>query len=93
MSFGEVLNPCARESKARTGRFLRGKLISDRGLFSSCGSQQGAANERGSRGGVSVMHRALGGRMLARAPASSAQRLRCHGPRYYKFPYLCMALP
>ena len=28
-----VLNPCARESKARTGRFLREKLMSDHGLF------------------------------------------------------------
>ena len=39
-----MLNPCARESKARTGRFLREKLISDRGLFSSYEGQQGAAN-------------------------------------------------
>ena len=30
-----VLNPCARESKPRTGRFLREKLMSDDGLFSS----------------------------------------------------------
>ena len=30
-----VLNPCARESKARSGRFMREKLISDHGLFSS----------------------------------------------------------
>ena len=30
-----ALNPCARESKARTGRFLREKLIFDRGLFFS----------------------------------------------------------
>ena len=29
------LNPCARESKARTGRLLRGKLISDHGHFLS----------------------------------------------------------
>ena len=29
------LNPCARESKARTGRFLREKLISDHSHFSS----------------------------------------------------------
>ena len=28
-----VLNPCARESKARTGRVLREKLISEHGLF------------------------------------------------------------
>ena len=30
-----VLNPCARQLKARTGSFLRGKLISGYGLFSS----------------------------------------------------------
>ena len=34
-----VLNPCARESKARTGKFLREKLISDYGHFSSYGGQ------------------------------------------------------
>ena len=39
-----MLNPCARESKAQTGRFLREKLISDHGLFSSYEGQQGAAN-------------------------------------------------
>ena len=39
-----VLNPSARESKARTGRFLRKKLISDHGLFSSYEGRQGAAN-------------------------------------------------
>ena len=31
----ERAEPCARESKARTGRFLREKLISDHGHFSS----------------------------------------------------------
>ena len=30
-----VLNPCARESKARTGKVLRETLISEHGLFSS----------------------------------------------------------
>ena len=39
-----VLNPCAREFKVRTGRFLRGKLISGHSLFPSYESQQGAAN-------------------------------------------------
>ena len=39
-----VLNSCARESKARTGRFLREKLISDHGLFSSCEGRQNAEN-------------------------------------------------
>ena len=45
-----VLNPCARESKARTGRFLRKKLISDHGLFSSYEGQQGTANGQDSWG-------------------------------------------
>ena len=39
-----VLDPCARKSKARTGRFLREKLISDYGLFSSYEDRQGVAN-------------------------------------------------
>ena len=38
-----MLNPCPRESKARTRKFLRGKLISDQALFSSYESQQAAA--------------------------------------------------
>ena len=28
--------------------------------------------------------------MLARAPASPAQGLHHHGPRYFNFPYFCM---
>ena len=32
-----MLNPCARESRARIGRLLREKLISDHGIFSSYG--------------------------------------------------------
>ena len=39
-----VLNSCARESKARTGRFLREKRIPDQGLFSSYEDQQEVAN-------------------------------------------------
>ena len=39
-----MLNPCARESKARTVRLLRKKLISDHGLFSSYENLQGVAN-------------------------------------------------
>ena len=39
-----MLNPCVRESKARTGSFLREKLISDYGLYSSYEGRQGAAN-------------------------------------------------
>ena len=45
-----MLNPCALEAKARTVRFLGGKLMSDHGLFSSYESQQGAANGQDSWG-------------------------------------------
>ena len=45
-----MLKPCARESKARTGRFLREKLMSDPGLCSSSEEQQGAANGQDSLG-------------------------------------------
>ena len=41
------------------------------------------------RGASSRMHRALDGWMLARAPASPAQGLHHHGPRYFNFPYFC----
>ena len=43
-----MLNPCARESKVRTGRFLKEKLIPDHGLFSSYEGQQGAAKGQNS---------------------------------------------
>ena len=46
----EVLNSCARESKSQIGRFLREKLISDHGLFSSYEGHQGAANGQDSWG-------------------------------------------
>ena len=39
-----MLNTCARESKARTGKFLRETLMSDHGLFPSYEDQQEAAN-------------------------------------------------
>ena len=63
---------CAREWKARAGRFLREKLTSDHGHFSSC---EGHMERRTGkiRGAFSKMHRALGGWMLARAPASGVQ--------------------
>ena len=67
-----VLNPCARESKARTGRCLRGKLISDHGLSFSYEGQQEGANGQGSPAFFSEMNRALDGWLLARAPASPA---------------------
>ena len=41
------------------------------------------------RGDFSRMHRALDGWMLARVPASPAQGLHHHGPRYFNFSYLC----
>ena len=61
--------------------------MSDHGLFSSYVShkKRGTGNIRGA---FSRMHRALDGWMLARAPASPAQRLH-HGPRYFNFPYFC----
>ena len=45
-----MLNPCARESRARTGRFLREKLNADHGLFSSYEGKQGAVNGQDSWG-------------------------------------------
>ena len=41
------------------------------------------------RGAFSRMHRALDGWMLARAPASAAQGLHHHGPRYFIFSCFC----
>ena len=41
------------------------------------------------RGAFSRMHRTLDGWMLARAPASPAQGLHHHGPRYFNFSYFC----
>ena len=35
------------------------------------------------------LHRALDGWMLTHAPASPAQGLHHHGPRYFNFPYFC----
>ena len=51
------LNPCARESKARTERFLREKLMSDHGHFSF---YEGHKERRTGkiRGAFSKMHRA-----------------------------------
>ena len=59
-----VLNTCARESKTRTGTFLRKKLISNHGLFSSYEGLQRAANGQDTWG-FSGMHRTLDGWMLA----------------------------
>ena len=87
-----MLNHCARESKARIWRFLREKLISVHGLFSSYEGQQEAANGK-ILGAFPGMHKALDGWMLARAPVSPAQGPHHHEPRYFDFPYFCsMAL-
>ena len=46
------LDPYAQESKAKSGRFLRQKLISDHGLLSSYEGQQGAVNGKDSWGAL-----------------------------------------
>ena len=45
------------------------------------------------RGASSRMHKALDGWMLARAPASPAQGLHHHGPRYFIFSNFCTKQP
>ena len=62
--------------------------MSDCGLFSS---YEGRKEQRTGkiRETFSRMHKALDGWMLARAPASPAQGLHHHGPRYFSFPYFC----
>ena len=62
--------------------------MSDHGLFSFYeGHKERRTGEN--HGGFSGMYRAWDGWMLARAPASPAQGLYYHGPRYFNFPYLC----
>ena len=60
------------------------KLMSDHGNFSS---YEGHKERRTGkiRGAFSGMHKALDDWMLARAPASPAQGLHHHGPRYFNF--------
>ena len=60
----------------------------DHGHFSS---YEGHKERRTGKicGAFSRMHRALDGWMLARAPASAAQGLHHHGPRYFNFSYFC----
>ena len=64
----------------------------DHGLFSS---YEGHKGQRTGKicGAFARMHRALDGWMLARAPASSAQDLHHHGPRYFNFLILCNVWP
>ena len=84
-----VLNPCARESKPQSGRYLREKLMSDHYFFLPT-----AANKKRPTGKIpgafSWMHKALDGWMLVRAPASPAQSLHHHGPRFFNFFYFGM---
>ena len=56
-----------------------------------CSSYEGHKERRTGKthGTFSGMHRALDGWMLARAPASPAQGLHHHGPRYFNFSYFC----
>ena len=58
--------------------------MSDHGHFSSYEGHKERRTDK-IRGASSRMHRALDGWMLARAPASPAQSLYQHGPRYFNF--------
>ena len=62
--------------------------MSDHGHFSSYEGHKERQTGK-IRGAFSRMHRALGGWMLARAPASPAQRFHHHGPRYFNVSYFC----
>ena len=62
--------------------------MSDHGHFSSYESHEERRTGK-IRGSFSRMHRALGGWMLARPPASSAQGLHHRGPRCFIFSYFC----
>ena len=83
-----MLNSCARESKAPNGRFLREKLCLATFFFLPTRANKERRTGK-IRGAFSGIHRALDGWMLARAPASPAQGLHHHGPRYFNFPYFC----
>ena len=63
--------------------------MSDHGHFSS---YEGHKERRMGkiRGAFSRMHTAFDDRMLARAPASPAQGLHHHGPRYFNFIFFTM---
>ena len=73
--------------KGANREFLREKLMSDHGHFSS---HEGHKERRTGkiRGAFSRMHRVLDGWMLTRVPASPAQGLH-HRPRYFIFPSFC----
>ena len=80
-----VLDLCSQESKARTRRFLWEKSdCCPRPVFFLRGPTRRAVNGQDSWD-FSGIHRALDGWMLARAPASPAQGLHYHEPRYFNF--------
>ena len=60
----------------------------DHGHFSSYEGDKERQTGK-TRGAFSRMQRALDGWILARAPASPAQGLHRHGPRYFNFSYFC----
>ena len=60
--------------------------MSDHGRF-SCYEGHNERRTGKIRQAFSRMDRALDGWILARAPASPAQGLHNHGPRYFNFPY------
>ena len=62
--------------------------VSDHGRF-SCYEGHKKRRTGKIRGAFSRTHRALDGWMLARAPASPAQGLYHHGPRYFNFSNFC----
>ena len=80
-----VPSPCAIARIKGTNRGMRGKLISDHGLFSSYEGQQGAANGQDYRGIFQGCTGPLDDRMLARASASPARCLHRYGLRSYNF--------
>ena len=63
--------------------------MSDHGHFSSYYEGHKERRKGKIRGAFSRMLRALDGWMLAHAPASPAQGLLHHGPRYFNFSYFC----
>ena len=67
---------------------MREKLISEHGHFSSYEDHKGRRTGK-IRGDFLRTHRALDGWMLARAPASPAQGIHHHGPRYFNFTHFC----
>ena len=77
-----MLDPCARESKARIGEVSKGKTdLWSRSVFFL---REPTRSDKQVRllGRFSEMLRYLGAWMLARARASPAQGLRRHEPRY-----------